>query len=157
MATAIELTTHLDCSAEEVWAHVQNSGLLSHIAAPLIRFVPKDAPFPLQWEAGEYRAWMLLFGFLPIGWQAIVISHPEPVGDKRYLRDNGYGPLIKTWDHWIEISPSGAGEGTIYTDRVMIEAGVLTPLVAAFARLFYSHRQRRWRALVKSGFQTLRA
>jgi len=42
------------------------------------------------------------------------------------------------------------------TDRVHIDAGMLTPLVAAFARLFYAHRQKRWRALAKNGFHALR-
>jgi len=35
-------------------------------------------------------------------------------------------------------------------------AGMLTPLVAGFARLFYAHRQKRWRALAKNGFHALR-
>jgi hypothetical protein len=39
---------------------------------------------------------------------------------------------------------------------VHIDAGMLTPLVAAFARLFYAHRQKRWRALAKNGFHALR-
>jgi hypothetical protein len=34
-----------------------------------------------------------------------------------------------------------------YRDRVEIDAGVLTPLVVAFARWFYGVRQRRWRVL----------
>jgi hypothetical protein len=135
---------------------VQTSALLHHIAAPLIRFTPKGGtPFPAIWEPGEYRAWMWLFGVIPVGWQAVVISEPAPDGTTRFIRDNGYGPLIRRWDHRIAITP-GEGGTTRYIDRVDIDAGVLTPLIAGFARLFYAHRQRRWRALARSGFAALK-
>lgn len=157
MAATVERTSELACTPDEAWSHVLTAPLLQHIAAPLIRFVPMGGRgFPQDWEEGEHRTWMFLFGFIPLGWQAIVISRPEPSGDVRYIRDNGYGPLIRRWDHWIEIAPGKAPGTTRYTDRVTIEAGVLTALVAAFARVFYAHRQRRWRALALSGFASLR-
>jgi len=58
--------------------------------------------------------------------------------------------LIKKWDHRITIDPSGTG--TLYRDHVIIEAGVFTFFIWAFAQIFYRHRQRRWRQLVASGF-----
>ncbi|MBD2843151.1 hypothetical protein [Erythrobacter rubeus] len=155
MARTVELSTQLDCAADEAWDQIHRSALLQHIAFPLIKFVPRGATaFPERWEEGEYRAWMLLLAVLPIGWQAIVISKPEAKGAVRFLRDNGYGPLIKRWDHWIEIAPENATT-TRYVDRVTIEAGILTPVIAAFARVFYGHRQRRWRALAASDFHAL--
>lgn len=154
MANTIELVSHLDCSADEAWERVGTSALLHHITAPLIRFVPrKVTPFPTRWNVGEYRACMFLLGFLPVGWQAIRISIPEPENGVRFLRDNGYGPLIQVWDHWIEIAPEGGG--TRYVDRVTVEAGWLTPLISGFAKLFYSHRQRRWKALAAANFAAL--
>jgi hypothetical protein len=156
MAVTVELSTTLDCTPEAAWERVQTSALLIHVAAPLIRFAPQGGrPFPAIWASGEYRAWMWLFGIVPIGWQAVVISHPEPDGETRFIRDNGYGPLIQRWDHWIAIAP-GDGGTTHYTDRVEIEAGLLTPLIVAFARVFYGHRQRRWGALASSGFAALK-
>ena len=158
MATTIERTTLLDCRPDEAWERVTTSPLLQHIASPLIKFVPlKGQPFPHDWKPGEYRAWMFLLGFIPLGWQAIVISKPEPEGGKRFIRDNGYSPLITRWDHWIEISPADGGLRTRYTDRVTIDAGFLTPIVAMFARVFYAHRQRRWRALASSDFVQLKS
>ncbi|WP_379553121.1 hypothetical protein [Qipengyuania sp. DGS5-3] len=165
MTRIVELTSTLDCTADEAWHHVGSSALLHHITHPLIRFVPtKATPFPERWTEGEYRAWMLLFGVIPIGWQAIRISFPDTdergtsTENTRYLRDNGYGPLIKRWDHWIEIAPEvdkTSGEKTRYTDRVYIEAGLLTPLIAAFARIFYGHRQRRWCTLASDNFSAI--
>jgi len=37
---------------------------------------------------------------------------------------------------------------------VTIKAGVLTPFVWLFARLFYAHRQRRWATLAAKGFNS---
>lgn len=155
MPVTVELATHLDCTPDEAFAQVQRSALVDHVAAPLIRFAPRGRPFPETWEPGEYQAWMLLFGVLPLGWQAVVISLPEPSGEVRFLRDNGYSPLIRQWDHWIAIGPDPSGTGTRYIDKVTIDAGILTPVVAAFARVFYAHRQRRWRALVRDRFAAL--
>lgn len=146
----VELSTHLAAPPETVWEHVQTPRLLHYVARGMVRFIPRDGPFPERWHEGEFRTWMLLFGFIPIGWQAIGIELP-PQSDRRFVvRDNGYGPLIRHWDHWIEITPEHGG--TRYVDRVHIAAGVLTPLIRAFARIFYAHRQRRWRKLVDSGF-----
>ncbi len=116
----------------------------------MIRFLPKGKPFPDKWVEGEYRVWMLLFGWLPVGWQAIRIEMPQQASGKYVVRDNGYSRLIKRWDQWIEITAEGTG--TRYIDRVEIEAGFLTPLIWAFARLFYAYRQRRWQRLVARRF-----
>lgn len=157
MPATVTLSTTLQCTPDAAWERVRTSALLMHVAAPLIRFVPKGGtPFPAIWEPGEYRAWMWLFGLLPIGWQAVVISEPPPDGATRFIRDNGFGPLISRWDHWIAIA-TGEDGTTRYVDRVDIEAGALTGLVAAFARVFYAHRQRRWRALARKGFAALKA
>lgn len=153
MSRTVELTTWLPAHPDTVWQHVQTSALLHHVAAPLIRFEPLDGAFPERWRAREYRANMLLFGTVPLGWQAIRISLPEPSGGTRFVRDDGYGPLIKKWDHWIAIAPEG--DGTRYLDQVTIAAGPLTPLVVAFARVFYGHRQKRWRKLATTGFAAL--
>jgi hypothetical protein len=154
MPVTVELATHLDCTPDEAWEQVQNSALVQHVAAPLIRFTPRGEPFPAHWQPREYRAWMWLYGVIPLGWQAVVISYPAAEGTTRYLRDNGYSPSIRRWDHRIAISPQAEG-GTLYVDRVEIEAGLLTPLIAAFARVFYDHRQRRWRALARDRFAAL--
>lgn len=155
MPRRVELTTYLPCSPDEAWQRVQTSALLHHIAAPMLRFVPAGEPFPERWLPGSYRTGMLAFGVLPMGEQTIGIEIPPADGERRVLRDNGHGQLIRRWDHWIFIEPEG--EGTRYTDRVDIDAGLLTPFVALFARVFYGHRQKRWRALAASDFRALEA
>lgn len=148
----VELTTKLSQPPDVVWHRLQTSALLDHIAAPLVRFRPLMGKFPKRWVVGEHRASMLVFGIIPIGQQTIGIEFPEGP-DAFVLRDNGHGQLIKTWDHWIFLEPDG--EGTRYTDRVDVNAGILTPFVALFAWIFYTHRQRRWRKLCDTDFEAL--
>ncbi|MEL6564577.1 MAG: hypothetical protein AAFQ59_09040 [Pseudomonadota bacterium] len=147
----VVVTTYLDAPPDAVWAALQCTAVLRHVSAPLIRFLPLDPPnLPETWSEGEYRVAMRLFGFVPLGTQWIRVSWPAPQGETRYVRDNGTGTLAARWDHLISIAPEG--QGTRYTDRVDVEAGVLSPVTAVFARLFYAHRQRRWRTLAARAF-----
>lgn len=153
MRWRIELTTELDAPAERVWAELQTPRLLNHVVKPVLYFRPvSPAQWPDRWEARRYRVQMLGFGVLPLGRQWVDISFPSGEPPVRVVRDNGRGDLVTVWDHWIEIAPLADGR-TRYTDRVFVEAGLLTPFVWLFALLFYAHRQSRWRALVRSGFR----
>jgi len=117
----------------------------------MITFAPLDPPgFPARWRPGEYRVALRLFG-LPIGQQVLRLSTPPAQGFVRFLRDNGGGGLATVWDHRIRIEPDDFG--TRYTDILRVEAGWRTPAVATFARLFYRHRQRRWRHLAARGLR----
>lgn len=149
----IEITSHLPIPPALAWEQVQSPQLLQHIAAPLLTFHPRDGDFPQTWSPGEYRAGLRLFGLLPVGEQVIGIEYPPsgaPDGG-HVLRDNGRGGLVTRWDHLMLIAPENGG--TRYTDRVEIEAGMVTGLAAAFAGYFYRHRQRRWRQLIARDFQ----
>jgi hypothetical protein len=55
--------------------------------------------------------------------------------------------VVRRWDHLIRVEPADGGR-TRYSDTIEVEAGALTPLVWLFAKLFYRHRQRRWRTIV---------
>jgi hypothetical protein len=146
----VDISTVLECSLDEAVNHVKTPQLLEFVAAPLVRFVPVSPPlFPDAWSEGEYTVALRLFGIVPFGKQAIVISMP-PTETGFIVRDAGHSALIHTWDHLITITPHG--RGCHYRDRVDVRAGMLTPFVWLFAQLFYRHRQRRWRALVAKGF-----
>jgi hypothetical protein len=119
-----------------------NAGLLTFQTA-------EAAPLPEIWREGRYRVHLKLFGWLPIGEQYIGIEQPVD-GDRWFVRDNGSGIIARVWDHLIFVEPDG--EGTRYTDRVRIEAGVLTPFVVLFAHIQYRYRQCRWRRLVANHF-----
>jgi ligand-binding SRPBCC domain-containing protein len=149
----IELATRLAAPPEQVWLHVRTPRLLMHVASPLVRFVSREpGGFPETWTEGPHRVWMLLFGVLPLGPQTVGIEFPPPPEGGFRVRDNGSGLLARTWDHVIDILPDGSG-GALYSDRVEVKAGLLTPLVAGFAMVFYRWRQYRWRQFVRRGLR----
>ncbi|MEO1240824.1 MAG: hypothetical protein AAFX54_02860 [Pseudomonadota bacterium] len=145
------ISTYLEADPQTLQDHIGRSALLHYVARGVLRFVPVDPPaFPEQWERGKYTAKMYWKGFFPLGLQTIGIE-PQPVKDGVWsMRDNGYGTMIKTWDHTIEVSPKGSG--ALYVDRITVDAGILTPVVALFAARFYKHRQKRLRRLVENQF-----
>ena len=146
----VDTATFLPCSPQQAIERVKSPDLLCYVAAPLVTFTPVAPPeFPSTWEEGTYWVSLKLFGVLPLGRQAVVVSYPE-TSDGFSMRDNGYSAMIKRWEHSITIKASG--DGTLYRDRIRVEAGVLTAVVWVFVHIFFAHRQRRWRRLVARGF-----
>lgn len=142
----------LACPPSDAIAHVRSPRLMEYIAAPWLRFEPVDPPaLPEEWEPGRYLVRLRLLGTMSLGTQWIGIRAVEQRGERLLVHDQGTSAWIPVWDHRIEISPADDG-GTHYCDRLRIEAGWRTPFVAAFARLLFAHRQRRWRRLVRTKF-----
>lgn len=149
----IEVSSHFALPPHKVWSQVKRPALLQFVAAPILKFVPRGGAFPAEWEHREYTAGLRALGFLPVGEQVIGIEYQGEQASGYRLRDNGRGGAISKWDHMMVIEPEGSG--TRYTDRVDIEAGFLTPLACAFAKFFYTHRQKRWQALIAQDFAQL--
>lgn len=148
----IAISTMLDTSAERAWTEVQTSRLLEYIAWPLLTFAPiGSARLPAQWRESVHPVRLRALGLWPLGEQRIVTTKPMLGPDRYQLRDKGSGDLVSRWDHMITIESAGPSRCR-YTDEVDVSAGVLTPFVWAFARIFYAHRQRRWRRLVGNDF-----
>lgn len=148
----ISLTTTLPVPAEWVAKELQTTALFRHITAPLLQFTTVHGPWPTHWPLGDTELRFALFGLVPMGRQTACISvHPCDgiPGAWPLLRDNGTGQLMRVWDHRITVhSLPGTPGRTCYTDEVFVRARylpwVMTPLSAAFAWVFYRHRQRRW-------------
>lgn len=144
--TQFSLSTYLDLPLEKVADLVKQPSTLFYVAKPFLVFRPiKGQDQPSRWQEGTYWFYLYLWGMLPMGKQAVVISYPS--GPDFSLLDDGHSRLIKKWRHLIKLTPEG--KGCRYQDILEIQAGLLTPLVAGFARLFYRHRQRRWRRLAE--------
>jgi hypothetical protein len=149
----LHLETTLPCSYERAVEEVKKPRLLMHIARPLLRFEPAKGTVVLEsWEEETYWFRLFLFGVIPIGNQAVRITMQDGADTFR-LRDNGCSRMIRRWDHRIAIRD--ANGATIYSDTVDLDAGLLTPVVWMFVRLFFVHRQKRWRQLARSGFRDL--
>jgi hypothetical protein len=151
----IQLDTVLPCSYERAVAEVKKPGLLSHVARPFVIFEPAGKTVVRdRWEEATYWFHLRLFGFLPFGTQAVCITFDEDANGFR-LRDNGHSRLIRRWDHRITIRRENGH--ALYRDTLDLDAGLATPFVCLFARIFFAHRQRRWVGLAQSGFDYSKA
>jgi hypothetical protein len=142
----------IPASADRVWTEIGSTRLLKYVCAPMQYFVPiEPAAFPERWHEGRFKVGLRAFGFLPVGTQWVVISEIAATANIRRLRDNGHGDLARRWDHLITVAPRPDGQ-TDYRDDIDVEAGILTPIIWAYAWIYYRHRQRRWRRLALNGF-----
>lgn len=141
----VRLTTRLDVAADRAFAAVQQPRLLVHVARA--RF-PQLERRVQPWRQGEtVTTWVLLFGFIPFSRHHLTIARLDP--DRRELESDEHGGVIRRWRHLIRLEPLEDGRSR-YTDQVTIDAGPLTPVVRAWAEVFYRHRQRRWRRLART-------
>lgn len=137
-----------DCPPEFVWDRVQTSAAFLEVIRPLMRVEPVDGtPLPERWaERTSVSVRMYLFGFLPLGRHTIRHADIDPHG--RQIRSKESGTLVRSWCHDITVADADRGRA-LYSDEVEIRAGLLTLPVWVFAWLFYRHRQRRWKKLIR--------
>lgn len=150
----LEIFTELDCSPERAWQEVQTTRLLQYVVQPLLVFDPIEPQvFPRIWQEDKYLVKIKFLGILSLEKQWINISILDTSAEKQVykIRDNGQGDLVNKWDHLIIIEGTPTGK-TKYTDRLELDAGILTPLVWIYGNIFYKHRQKRWQKLVKNNF-----
>lgn len=142
----VDLSSHLEASADEVWAAVKTPAAFRAVTRGLIS-MPVIRERSDGWREGEtVTGWVFLFGFIPFSRHQLHIASIDDT--TRTLTSREKGGLVRRWDHDIEVVPTGP-VSCRYRDRIIVEAGVATPLVALYAHWFYRMRQRRWRALAK--------
>lgn len=148
----IKVSSVFECAIAEVVREVRTTRLLEYVTRAFMRFVPVEPPrFPEEWSAGEYRIRMRVMRFIPFGYHYIVIQDIKETDESFTIRDNGRGDMVRVWDH--RITASRRDDGRVdYTDEIEVKAGALTPFVALFAAAFYRYRQRRWKRLIRNGF-----
>ena len=142
----VERSTLLEAPADAVWAAVKTPAAFQTVTRRLLA-MPVIRGRQDQWCKGEtVVGWVFLFGFLPFSRHHLHIASIDDA--TRTLRSREFGGLIRVWNHDIEVVPIDATT-CYYRDRIDIDAGFTTPLIALYARWFYRMRQRRWRALAK--------
>jgi hypothetical protein len=134
----------LDAPAQVVWRTVQTPQAFVHVAAPVLRF-PVAERVHRPWRTGDaIVGWTWLLGVVPFSRHHLAVA---AIDDEAMTLDSDeHGGVVRVWRHHIAVTP--LTDATCrYVDEIDIDAGPLTPVVAAFARVFYAHRQRRWRRL----------
>ena len=131
----IDLSVVLPCSLQQAVANTKTTRLVFYVSRPIVTFAPVDsADFPVAWMPGIHWVKLRIFGVIPFGKQAIVISTPKT--DSAFaLLDAGYSALIPGWKHLITIDANA--DGVRYRDQIEVKAGLLTPIIWVFAMFFY--------------------
>ena len=143
------ISTVFDCTDEQLWRKIVEPKSLQFVAAPILHFEPLVAgELDGEWVVGKtYDLRLSLFGFLPAGEHRITLVSIDRAANLIESKESGL--LAPVWNHTIRFHPLENGR-LHYTDEIEIRAGLLTGLVWAFAHLFYRHRQRRWKKLLRS-------
>jgi hypothetical protein len=142
----VERSTVLEASANAVWAAVKTPSAFRSVTRGLLT-MPVLSSRHDDWREGEtVVGWVFLFGCLPFSRHQLHIARIDE--SSRILSSRECGGVITVWNHDIEVV-SIDGVTCRYRDRIEIEAGLMTPLIALYAEWFYRLRQRRWRALAK--------
>ncbi|GIT79843.1 hypothetical protein LLS1_15120 [Leifsonia sp. LS1] len=153
----------LDCDPDAAWRALQSPTAFREVALPWLDFRP-DGPdaFPTVWGGGEHRVRVRALGAITVGTQAIRLDTLRSSDDReretRILRDSGGGTggvlsALPRLDHRMAIAPDPAGPGpdgrlrTLYRDRLIVRAGVLTPVAWYTLWAFWQWRGHRLRAL----------
>jgi hypothetical protein len=145
-----ERTSLLDAPGSVVAELLFDPNTMVFVLWPLVVMKPVDpASLPPRWIAARYRVRMRLFGVIPLGSQDIVITDIEEDADTRRwsFHDAGGGGLAHRFDHHL-LAEGLDDRRTRYTDRLDVEAGLLTRPIWVFARMLFAWRHYRWRLLI---------
>jgi hypothetical protein len=143
----------LDCEPRAAWRALHSPTVFREVAFPWLDFESLEPDgFPIVWEGGEHPTRVRALNAVPVGTQNIDVSFPTglPAG-VRMIRDSGGGrtglmKALSRFDHSMAISadPAGPDENgtikTLYRDRLIISAGVLTPALWYSAWTFWQWR-----------------
>jgi hypothetical protein len=142
------ISTTFDCTAEQLWDEISRPASLRFVSAPLLHFEPLvRGDLDSEWVVGKpYPLRLFLFGFLPAGEHRITLVTIDRAAN--LIESQESSALSPVWNHTIRFHPLGEGK-LHYTDEIEIRAGLLTGVIWAFAHLFYRHRQRRWKKLLR--------
>jgi hypothetical protein len=150
----IEVSTELEADADRVWAAMQHPTTFLYVCRGLIG-VPALAGRSEPFREGESgTGWLFLFHVLPLSRHTILLAELDP--ETRTMRSREHGGVLRAWNHTLHVEPVGEGRSH-YSDRVEIDAGPLTGVVAGVAVWIYRYRQRRWRRLARRHLQPVQS
>jgi len=142
------ISTVLPCTKDELWRRIVEPKSLQYVASPVLSFIPiEDGALGDEWRIDKtYDLKLYFLKVIPLGRHSIRLVKIDKEAGVIESRESGL--LARVWNHTIRFRQTA--NGTVnYADRIEIQAGILTPVIWAFAHFFYRHRQRRWKALLQ--------
>lgn len=143
------ISTRLACTEAELWQKIIEPGSLQFVASPILSFVPVEGgALDGEWKVGlAYPLKLYFLKVIPLGRHTIQLVKIDKRTNTIVSQESGL--LARVWNHTIRFHEVRPGQVT-YTDEIEIQAGGFTPLIWVFAQMFYRHRQRRWKVLLRN-------
>lgn len=143
------ISTRLACSERDLWQKIIEPKSLQFVASPLVSFEPlQQGALAGEWQVGiPYPLKLYFLKFIPLGRHTIQLVRIDKETNTIVSQESGR--LTRVWNHTISFREITLNVVS-YTDEIEIQAGWLTPAIWLFAQLFYRHRQRRWKVLLRN-------
>lgn len=142
----VHVETELPAPADRVWEAMQHPATFLYVIRGVMG-LPALAGRTDRLRLGEViTGWIFLFHVLPMHRHRIEVVEVDPQAG--IVRSAERGGVLRRWDHELRVVPLD-GARSRYSDSIDIDAGRLTAVVAAGARVFYRYRQARWRRLAR--------
>lgn len=119
-----------------VWRVVTDLDHLKTVTEGLLAF--RDLPSGRIHGDQRLQVHVSLFGLLPYQPYTMVVAACDDAAMTFLSEEQGAG--VKSWRHRLAVCPTGWGCSVLET--IEIEAGLLTPAFAAWARFMYRRRHR---------------
>ena len=151
----VERTTTVPRAADEVWARVTTP---AGIRAELLPWLSMTTPPRLRGrtldDAADLlgrplgKAWLLLFGVLPVDYDDMTIVAVEPF---RSFHERSRMLLLSRWEHERVVTPTDEGSCEV-SDRLTFEPRLrfVGPAARRLVGALFGHRHRRLQAWARS-------
>ena len=142
------ISTYFDCTEEKLWKKIIEPKSLQFVASPILSFKPLvKGDLDDKWVIGKtYELKLYFLNILPLGRHRIKIVTINR--ESNTIVSTESSTLVPVWNHTVRLGQCEQNK-LIYTDEIEIKAGWLTMATWVFAQLFYRHRQKRWKILLK--------
>jgi hypothetical protein len=150
MVRTVHIETELPTDADRVWFAMQQPVTFLYVVRGLFSMPALAGRSDPLVEGESGTGWLFAFHVIPTYRHTIGIVEVDDA--TRTIRTAEHGGVLKRWDHVLHAEPLGDGRCR-YSDTVTLDAGRLTPVVAAVAVRLYRYRQRRWRRLARRHLQ----
>ena len=140
MPAELIVQAHYSDAADQVFARARSFADMVRASWPLTRY--DGLPRTDMEEGRTYFTDISILGFIRVPSYRIEIE--RLCSDNRIMESREGGSNVRSWNHTLTVEEQA--DGACWTDRVFIDAGASTFVVAQFARLMYMARHRSRRA-----------
>ncbi len=141
------LPTILPLPVAVVWDLLSQTSTLKRIGEG---FVSYHGDFPERWQVSapfdiKPKFHKLPWSLLPQGSHMVKVHH---VDQKHGIIETlEAGGAIRFWNHVMKVEPTSDPRFCEYTDTIVFNAGLATPVVLALVAQMYEHRHKNWQKL----------